>query len=137
MSFPLPTTRRAAREMVLHVINAAQTHTQSSGAGARARFFTSISRQEVMDDAQSLIRPNQSGILGSRLFFLINVKMSLLLLIPSPATFFFFFCHSDIGARGAKINKSFVSLNEIWERAERPPPSVTFCVAPTDSAITN
>lgn len=80
MSFPLPTTRRVTREMVLNVINAAQKHTQSSGVGARARFFTSLSRQEMMDDTQSLIicnpalRPNQSGILGSRLFFLMNVK---------------------------------------------------------------
>lgn len=30
-----------------------------------------------------------------------------------------------------------MSLNESWESAEQPPPSVTFCVAPTDSAITN
>lgn len=53
MSFPLPTTRREAREMVLNVINAAQKHTRSGGVGARARFFTSLSRQEVMDDARS------------------------------------------------------------------------------------
>lgn len=46
MSFPLPTTRRVAREIVFNVINAAQKHTQSSGVGARARFLTSISRRK-------------------------------------------------------------------------------------------
>lgn len=94
MSFPLPTTRRVAREMVLNVINAAQKHTQSSGVGARARFFTSISRREMMDDAQSLIicnpalRPNQSGIFGVQIILFDKCKTSLLLFISSPATFF-------------------------------------------------
>lgn len=39
MSFPLPTTWRVAREMVLNVINAAQKHTQSGGVDGMFPFL--------------------------------------------------------------------------------------------------
>lgn len=81
MSFPLLTTCRVAREMVLNVINAAQKHTQNGGVGGVFTFFfTSLSRQEMMNDTQSLIlcnralRTNKSELSGSRLFFLIHEK---------------------------------------------------------------
>lgn len=69
MSFPLLTTWSVAREMVLNVINAAQKHRMAEWV-ACSHFFTSLSRQEMMNDTQSLIicnrvlRTNQSELLG-------------------------------------------------------------------------
>lgn len=82
MSFPHLTTWRVAREMVLNVINATQNtpRTAEWAAWSHFFFFYILSRQEMMNDTQSLIlcnralRTNQPELSGLRLFFLINEK---------------------------------------------------------------
>lgn len=94
----------------------------------------------MKNDTQILIlcnhalRTNQSELSGSRLFFLIHEKC-FFLSFSSPVSFSPPNC--NIVERGIIISKSFLSLNEDWKTAKQPPPSVTFCVAHTDWAITN